>query len=77
MALIAAYLNAGVILVVTAYTDRYIISLFPHLHTPPPPPTPAGFSPSLISLVFSVDVKHYAYLLSETEKTQKLCARLI
>ena len=32
MALIAAHLNAGVILVVTVY----IISLFPHLHTLPP-----------------------------------------
>ena len=30
--------------------DRYIISLFPHLHNP--------FSPSLISLMVSVDVKH-------------------
>ena len=38
--------------------DRYIISLFPHLHTPFPP-----FSPSLISLMVSVDVKHQVYLL--------------
>ena len=30
-------------------------SLSPHLHTPPP------FSPSLISLVVSVDVKHHVY----------------
>ena len=33
----------------------YIISLFPHLHTP--------FSPSLISLMVSVDVKHHVYYL--------------
>ena len=36
MALIAAHLNAGIILVVTV-SDRYIISLFPHLHTPSSP----------------------------------------
>ena len=36
-------------------SDRYIISLFPHLHTP--------FSPSLISLKVSVDVIHHGYLL--------------
>ena len=40
-------------------SDRYIISLFPHLHTPSP-----RFSPSLISLMVSVDVKHHVYLLS-------------
>ena len=37
----------------------YIISLFPHRHTPFPP-----FSPSLISLMVSVDVKHPVYLLT-------------
>ena len=37
-------------------SDRYIISLFPHLHTPFP------ISPSLISLMVSVDVKHHVYL---------------
>ena len=42
--------------------DRYIISLFPHLHTPPPPPPPPP-SPSLISLMVSVDVKHHVYIL--------------
>ena len=47
-----------VILVVTVYSDRYIISLFPHLHNPFSTP-----SPSLISLVVSVDVKHHVYLL--------------
>ena len=39
-------------------SNRYIISLSPHLHTPFPP-----FSPSLINLVVSVDVKHGVYLL--------------
>ena len=41
--------------------DRYIISPPPppHLHTPFPP-----FSPSLISLMVSVDVKHHVYLLT-------------
>ena len=46
MALIAALLNVGVILVVTVW---------PHLLT---------FSPSLISLVVYVDVKHHVYLLT-------------
>ena len=40
-------------------SGKYILSLFPHLLTPFPP-----FSPSLISLVVSVDVKHHVYLLS-------------
>ena len=60
MALIAAHLNAGV-------TDSgddsvaigIIISLFPHLHTPP-----HAFSPSIISLIVSVDVKRHIYLLT-------------
>ena len=38
-------------------SDRYIISLSPHLHTPFPP-----FSPSLINRTVSVDVKHHVYL---------------
>ena len=38
------------------YSGRYIISLFPHLHTPFPP-----FSPSLISLMVSVEIKHHVY----------------
>ena len=41
---------------------RYIISLSPHLY---PPPTPHAFSPSLISLMDSVDVKHHVYLLTK------------
>ena len=39
-------------------SDRYIISLSPHLHTPFPP-----FSPSLINIMASVDVKHHVSLL--------------
>ena len=42
-------------------SDRYIISLFPHLYTPFHP-----FSQSLISLMVSVDVKHHVYLLTVT-----------
>ena len=45
----------------TVYSDRYIISLFPHPHTP--------FSPSLISLMVFVDVKHHGYLLTYREET--------
>ena len=40
-------------------SDRYIIALFPHLHTLP-------ISPSLISLMVSVDVKHHVYLLANS-----------
>ena len=47
-------------------SDRYIISLSPHLHTTFPP-----FSPSLISLVVSVDVKHHVYLLFQVQKRKK------
>ena len=50
-------------------SDRYIISLSPHLHTPPPQP----FSPSLISLMVSVDVKHHGYLLTSASRVQELC----
>ena len=41
----------------------YIISLFPPHHTPFPP-----FSPSLISHMVSVDVKHHVYLLTNNLK---------
>ena len=42
------------------------------LPTPPYPLSP--FSPSLISLVVSVDVKHHVYLLTYTvNKVQELC----
>ena len=42
------------------FSDTYITSLFPNLHTSPPT---APFSPLLISLMISVDVKHHHYLL--------------
>ena len=42
-------------------SDRYIISL----SLPPPPYLPSLFSPSLISLMVSVDVKHHVYLLTD------------
>ena len=38
-------------------SDRYIISLSPHLHT--------LFSPSLISLMVFVDVKHHVYMMKK------------
>ena len=56
MALIAAHLNAGVILVVT-------VQLYIYNHPLPPPPYPLPhISPSLLSLMVSVDVKHHVYL---------------
>ena len=58
MALIAAHLNAGIILVVTVYRWVYNLPLPPNLDTPFP-----TFSPSLISLMVSVGVKHHVYLL--------------
>ena len=61
MVLITAHLNAGNHSGGDSVTinDRYIISLSPHLHTPFP-----SLSPSLISLMVSVDVKHHVYLLT-------------
>ena len=53
MALIAAHLNAGHS--GGECSDRYMISLSP---------TSMGFSPSLISLMVSVDVKHHVHLLT-------------
>ena len=64
MALSAAHLNAGHS-GGDECSDRNILSLFPHLHTPFPP-----FSPSLISLMVSVDVKHHVYLLTWWTKSQ-------
>ena len=58
MALIAAHLNAGIIPVVTV--SRYVYNL----PLPPPPYPPPPFSPSLISLMACVDVKHHVYLLT-------------
>ena len=42
-------------------SDRYIISLFPNLNTSP-------LSPSLISLMVSVDLRHHVYLLMQRSK---------
>ena len=57
MVLIAAHLNAG-----HSGGDSVAIGIYspspPHLHTPFPP-----FSPSLIGLMVSVDVKNHVYLL--------------
>ena len=63
MALIAAHLNAGIILMVTC-SDRYIISLFTHLHTPFP-----TFSSSLINSMVSVDVEHHVYFATDAAST--------
>ena len=41
-----------------------IISLFHHLSPYPLPPPGPEFSPSLIRLVVSVDVKHHVYLIT-------------
>ena len=60
MAVIAAHLNAGIILVVTAGVAIGIIVSLSPTSIPPPPP----FSPSLISFMVSVDVKHHVYLLT-------------
>ena len=51
-------------------SDRYILSLFPYLHTPSP------FSPSLISLVVSVEVKHHVYQRTSTRKATSLLQSL-
>ena len=60
MALIAAHLNVG-----HSGGDSVAIGIIysPSSHTSIPPFTP--FSPSLISLMVSVDVKHHVYLLIE------------
>ena len=67
MALIAAHLNAGRSGGDSVVIGISILSLFPHLHTPFP-----SFSPSLISLMVSVDVKHHVYLLTELRRCVKV-----
>ena len=46
------------------------VSLFPHLHTPSIPPSP--FTPSIINLMVSVDVKHHVYFLCKCMAPQGL-----
>ena len=48
----------------------HILSLFPHLHTTSP------FSPSLISLMVSVEVKHHVYQRDSTRKATDLLRSL-
>ena len=60
MALIAAHLNASHSGDDSVAIGIYIYSPSSHTFIPPPPP----FSPSLISLMVSVDVKHHVYLLT-------------
>ena len=61
MTLIAAHLNAGIILV---SGDSVVIGIYLLLPPPPYTPLPPAFSPSLISRMISVDaVKHHVYLL--------------
>ena len=62
MALIAAHLNAEVILVAIG-----IYSPWSPTSIPPPPPV----SPSLICRTVSVDVKHHVYLLTLIPNTEK------
>ena len=59
MALIAAHLNAGHSDGDTVAVGIYSPSSPSSIPTPLPP-----FSPSLISLMVSVDVKHHVYLLA-------------
>ena len=60
LALIAAHLNAG-----HSGGDSVAICIYSPL---PPPPYPLpSFSPSLISLMVSVDVEHHVYLQGATE----------
>ena len=59
MALIAAHLNAG-----HSGGHSVTIGIFsPSSPTSIAPPHTPAFSPSLISLMVSVDVKHHVYLL--------------
>ena len=61
-----------VILVVTEWRLRYILSLSPtSVHTAPSVPL---FYPSLtINLMVSVDVKHHVYLLTPVMVQERLC----
>ena len=61
MAVIAAHLNAG-----HSGGDSVAIGIYSLSLSPPPYPLPPlpPFSPSLLSLMVSVDVKHHVYLLT-------------
>ena len=64
MVLIAAHLNAG-----RSGGDSVAIGIYTlPLPTPPYPPSPP-VSPSVISLMVSVDVKHHVYLLTDYPMT--------
>ena len=65
MALIATHHNAG-----HSGLDSVAIGIYA-LRLPPPPYPLPSFSPSLISLMVSVDVKHHVYLLRWIMETQK------
>ena len=59
MALITAHLNAG-----HSGGDSVAIGIY----SPSSPSSIPPFSPSLISLMVSVDVKHHVYLLTESSQ---------
>ena len=66
MALIAAHLNAG-----HSGGDSVAIGTY-NLPVAPPPYPFSPFSPSLISLMVSVEVKHHVYLLN----TRMTCIKM-
>ena len=69
MALIAAHLNA-----VHSGDDSVAIGIYsPSSHTSIPP---SPFSPSLISLMVSVDVKHHVHLLTFTLTELRSCVKV-
>ena len=63
MALIAAHLNAG-----HSGGDSVAIGIYSPSSPTSIPPSPK-FSPSLISLMVSVDVKHHVYLLTSVSES--------
>ena len=73
MTLTAAHLIAGVILGGDSVAIGIYSPSFPPPYSIPPPPPPPPFSPSLISLMVSVGVKHNVYLLLLALSAQELC----